>query len=139
MHPKDVRQHVTEIEIHATPDQVFGAVTKGEQIRRWFPPSYFASWEPARRFTTEDFRSPPSEADGAETQQRIRSHPQWMVPFSGEPGGSWRRLIGSSDSSRRIPFAALHGTETGSSPPEAFLRRVERSMTPPRRGSPGHG
>ncbi len=61
MSPKDIRQHVTEIEIDATPDQVFRAITEAEQIQRWFAPlakvqpaadgsmvggTYSVSWDP---------------------------------------------------------------------------------------------
>lgn len=62
MTPKDVRQHITEIEIDATPDQVFRAISEAEGIKRWFAPvakvepgpdgnmvggTYSISWDPA--------------------------------------------------------------------------------------------
>jgi uncharacterized protein YndB with AHSA1/START domain len=57
------RQHITEIEIEATPEQVFRALTEAEEIARWFAPiarveprvggEYFISWGP-------EMQGPPS-------------------------------------------------------------------------------
>src|SRR5579872_6598652 len=56
MDSKPPRQHITEIEINATPDQVFRAVSEAEEIQRWFAPyakvdprvggTYEISWSP---------------------------------------------------------------------------------------------
>jgi uncharacterized protein YndB with AHSA1/START domain len=89
--PEEPRQHISEIEIDATPDQVFRALTEADQIVRWFAPeakvdprvggefmiswgpgmegrSTIAIWEPGRRFATVRERSraygaPPEEGE----------------------------------------------------------------------------
>lgn len=90
--PEEVRQHVTEIEIDATPEQVFRALTEAEEIVRWFAPeakvepgpdgnmvggSYYISWgpgmegrstisiwEPYERFAGFEERSQPYGCEG---------------------------------------------------------------------------
>jgi len=116
MHPKDVRQHVTEIEIDATPEQVFQAITEGEGIRRWFAPiakvepgpdgqmvggSYLVSWgsgmegpskitiwEPGRRFAAEKFRS---TAYGGAPEDGAETH-HIVVDYQIEAAGGKTRL-----------------------------------------------
>src|SRR6266851_3761952 len=68
MTPEETRQHVTEVEINATPDQVFRALTEAEQIVRWFAPearvepgpdgnmvggTYYISWGPGADGTSK--------------------------------------------------------------------------------------
>src|SRR5580700_10375272 len=87
----EIRKHTTEVEIAATPDQVFRAITEAEQIIRWFAPevrvepgpdgkmvggSYVLSWggagspstisiwEPGRRFAAFKERSTPYGYEG---------------------------------------------------------------------------
>ncbi len=121
MNPEPSRQHTTEIEINATPDQVFRAVSEAEEIQRWFAPyarvepgpdgmvggTYSVSWspemeggstiaiyEPGRRFATTSERATPygAEPQEGEPVQRI------MVDYQIEAieGGKTRlRLVHS--------------------------------------------
>jgi uncharacterized protein YndB with AHSA1/START domain len=119
MSPKDVRQHVTEIEIDATPDQVFRAITEAEGIKRWFAPeakvepgpdgnmaggSYSVSWgpgmegtpnkiaiwEPGQRFATEKLRS---AAYGSEGKPEATAEMQRIiVDYQIEAAGGKTRL-----------------------------------------------
>src|ERR1700678_157193 len=117
MNPEPVRQHTTEIEINATPDQVFRAVSEAEEIKRWFAPeakvepgpdgmvggTYSVSWEPGvfgdgstiaiyepgHRFATTSERSAPygGEPQEGDPAQRI------MVDYQIEAiGGGKTRL-----------------------------------------------
>jgi uncharacterized protein YndB with AHSA1/START domain len=106
------RQHISEIEIDATPDQVFRALTEAEQIVRWFAPeakvdprvggefmiswgpgtevrSTITIWEPGSRFATVRERSraygaPPEEG---ETVQRI------VIDYQIEPLAGGKTLL----------------------------------------------
>ena len=99
---EETRQHITEIEISATPDQVFRALTEAEQIVRWFAPeakvepgpdgnmvggSYYISWgpgmdgrstisiwEPGRRFAgfVERTKAYGCEGDPAVENEEVR-------------------------------------------------------------------
>ena len=116
MSSEDIRQHVTEIEIDATPDEVFRAITEAEQIQRWFAPlakvepaadgsmvggaysvswgptlgepSKITIWEPGHRFAAEKHRTNAygSKPDDTAEIQRI------VVDYQIEAVGGKTRL-----------------------------------------------
>ena len=95
----DTRQHITEIEIDATPDEVFRAITEAEGIVRWFAPyakvepgpdgnmvggrysvswdpsqegnSKIMTWEPGHRFAAYSERDRPYGSTEAGPVQRV--------------------------------------------------------------------
>jgi uncharacterized protein YndB with AHSA1/START domain len=116
MNPKDVRQHTTEIEINATPDQVFRAVSEAEEIKRWFAPeakvdprvggTYTISWgpgmegspstitiyEPGHRFAMVQERTKPYGKEG-EPPLETDTVQTMMVDYQIEAPGGGKTLL----------------------------------------------
>jgi hypothetical protein len=77
------RHHITEIEIHATPDRFFRAITEAEQIVRWFAPvakvepgvsgTYFVSWGPGMEGTSQITPASAKAMDGTTSSKQPSS------------------------------------------------------------------
>jgi len=117
MSSEDIRQHVTEIEIDATPDEVFRAITEAEQIQRWFAPlakvepaadggmvggaysvswgpalgepSKITIWEPGHRFAAEKYRA---NAYGSPAKDDTAEIQRIVVDYQIEAVGGQTRL-----------------------------------------------
>lgn len=136
MEPQEsVRQHTTEIEIKATPDQVFREVSEAEGIMRWFAPiakvdprvggEYVISWgpgmegkstitiyEPGKRFAAATDKAKPYSAGPAEPDAPARLVVDYQIEAIG--GGMTRLRLVHSGFGRGAGWDNdFEGTRTG--------------------------